>query len=213
LSSIIMRLAAVLAAASVFILPAATASSQPATPTAERAERGQLGVEVAHLLFKHMDFKALLQREMGKIDSMFSDFEGRPEWAGLMREAVSEAAGGMGPMVDEVVGGEFSRYFTLDELQAGVVFLRGPGGDALGRMISESAAGRTPPPLSQQGEREVQKLTRTAAGRHFLQKFGDVGAVLDTVKSEFVARFTLDVFRRFTDKALAAEAARRARPD
>lgn len=204
-----------LAVASVLTL-AAPASAQPAsgsTPSVEApaaSEADSLGIEMAHILMEDVDYKAILSQNINDLDQTFGQIKGRPEWSQMFKDAFLEEIDQDRPAFDRIIGLAFADFFTLDELRAGVKFLRGPGGAKLAEVVALSSSGKTPPALPPEVEREVAKAAQTPAGRSFFEKFGQIGPVMDKVQPDFVAAFLPGVFRRFGEKAGAAEAARQA---
>lgn len=191
------------AAAFLLFAPAARAFAEPAVAVDDESQR--LSAEIAHDLIKNMDFQALMQKDLGEFDHMFDDIRNRPEWPRLMREAAMEESTQFGPAMERAMGRAFARYFTLEELRAGVEFMRGPGGDALSVAVREASAGRPTPPATPTLNRELQKLARRPAGRAFIEKFGNIGKVIDSVTPDLMAWFVLDLLHRFTDKAIPLE--------
>lgn len=205
-----------LAAASALLLagPAwaePAASSSPAAQAATTAsEADRLGIEMAHILMEDVDYKAILSQNIGELDQTFGQIKGRPEWSQMFKDAFLEEIDQDRPAFDRIIGLAFSDFFTLDELRAGVTFLRGPGGAALAQVVAQASTGKEAPKIPPEVEREIAKAAQTPAGRSFFEKFGQIGPVMDKVQPDFVAAFLPGVFRRFGEKAEAGEAARQA---
>lgn len=213
MSWLVVRLAAVGVAACVVSAPAPTAWCEPAAAAAPANEAASLGLEMAHLVFKDIDAKSLVEGHMGdEFQHMFDSVPSRPKWPGFMRDAALEAADAIRPTLEGEAGRAFSHAFTLEELRIGVAFLRGPAGAELRQGIAEEAKGGSHAPPSPATERELRRMARDPAGRSWFEKFGHLDKILDPVTSEVVASFVLETFGRFTDKARADESTRQAAP-
>jgi hypothetical protein len=173
--------------------------------SAPSAEAEALGVEATHILYQEVDFRALAQGKMGDIDHIFDDIKDRPDWPRFMREAALEEMDQLRPTMERAVGKAFAKYFTLEELRAGVSFLRGPGGPGLAHVVAETAAGRPAPTMAPEVKSELEKLARRPAGHAFLEKFSKMDALMASVTPEVTPPLILGLLRRFTDKAQAAE--------
>ncbi len=204
--------AACVLAASVTLISATPAMSDDApaaAPAAQSPEAEQLGDEMAGLLMKDVDYGALLNGNMGDLDSSFAQLKGRPEWPDMFKQSVLEEIQADAPVFNRLIGHAFAGYFTLDELRSGVAFMRGPAGADLAKVVAEGALGHDVK-LSPATIDAIQTAARDPAVAAFFEKFGKIGTLLDGVKTDFVAAFLPGVFRRFGEKAGAAEAAREA---
>ncbi len=191
--------------ASLFVfLASATVAVSPAT--AQNSEADRLGQEMSSIIFDAINFRELIIKnvasELGSMDGMA---EGRPEWPGLFRQAITEEFEQDMPAIQAMLGRGFARYFTIEELRVGVVILADPGLQQIMKAAAEDGSTQTPQPKL---SRKIERLAETPAGRSFLEKTGNLDTMLDGLSQELIAEVIPGTFRRFGEKAEALEAAR-----
>ena len=192
-------------------LPAAPASAQsvgaPAAMVATPEAR-QLGTRLAHKLFSVIDFKALILQKSPDLASMFDSVKVRPEWPGLMKDALLEQFDHDMPVMERLVGDQFANTFTIGELRAGVAFLDGPAGPDFLALVAAGGRGGPRPTISKEGLRSMDRFIHTQDGASFMAKLGKMEPMIDAIQADYLAVFLPDLFISFGEKARAAEAAR-----
>lgn len=186
------------------LLAAATVGATPAMAQGSEADR--LGQEMSSIIFDAINFRDVMVKGVaGELGSMEDLAQGRPEWPGLLQQAIIEEFDHDMPAIKAMLGRGFARHFTVEELRAGVVILADPGL----QQIMKAAATDSPPPTPEpMMSRKVERLAQTPAGSSFLEKFGNIDAMLEGLSSELIVEVIPGTFRRFADKADALEAAR-----
>jgi hypothetical protein len=177
----------------------AASAEPPASADPDEAER--LGGRLTTLLFQKVDFGAEMQKALGP--QLERSFAFAPGWPDLMHAALAEAFAADSGALQRAGGKVFGRYFTVDELRAGVEALNGPDGVAFSEALAQSLGGG-PPPSSAALQPIAMKLQRTPAGLAFLKKLGAAGDAGKTMGEEYGAVVLLAAMRRFIDKAEVA---------
>ena len=179
-----------------------------ANPAVGRPDADELGRTLAHELFDIIDFPKLVAagaaNSLTKSD-LLSDV--RPEWPKLLMDSLNEEVQADQPVFEKMFGKIMTSTFTLEELQAGVIVMHDPKLRAMliARMHNEAAPAQSGEPCG----RDCMRIMSTPTGQSFMRKFGDIGNVLDKpVQREFAAVLMPGLFKRFGEKAQAAEAAR-----
>lgn len=193
-----------LAASLVMMVAALAIGVAPAS--ARDAEADRLGQELSVIIFDAINFRdVMIKGATSELGSMKDLAEGRPEWPGLLQEAIIEEFDHDMPEIKAMLGRGFARHFTVEELRAGVVILADPGL----QQIMKAAAVQAPLPSPEpRMSRKVEQLAQTPAGRSFLEKFGNIDSMLDGLSRDLIVEVIPGTFRRFADKADALEAAR-----
>ncbi len=186
------------------LLAAATVGATPAS--ARDAEADRLGQELSSIIFTAIDFRGIIIKgaalELGSMEDLA---EGRPEWPRLLQESIIEEFDHDMPAIKSMLGRGFAKYFTIEELRAGVVILADPG---LQQIMKAAASGAPLPDPEPKMSRNVERLTQTPAGLSFLEKFGSIDKMLEGLSQDLIVEVIPGTFRRFADKADALEAAR-----
>ena len=195
------RLCAAAAAALSIGLAAASAAAAPA------AGGEQLGTAISHEVFQIIDFGKLIAQGAGASISK-SDFlaDVRPEWPQLFLDAMSEEVQQDGPAMERMFGAILAKNFSAGELQAGLTILSDPQFKAI--LVAQYRK-QPPPSTPSPCGPACMSAMQSADGRAFMEKFGKLGDILDKrAQREFAAILLPGVFRRFGEKAEAAERAR-----
>ncbi|HEX3406180.1 MAG TPA: hypothetical protein VHS81_02990, partial [Caulobacteraceae bacterium] len=140
----------------------AKAAAAEAPLTAARDEKERLAGQLTELMFRSVDFGSLMQRKLGP--ELEQSFSFSPGWADLMRAAVAEEFGSDRDQLERAGGKVFARYFTLEELKAGVDVLSGPDGAVFAQAVASGASGGGAPPSKDALNRATMALQRTPAG-------------------------------------------------
>lgn len=186
---------------------ATPAMAQPTVQVAPSTEALDLGRETFRLLLGKVDFQAQLEGKLPSMTETFGAIPGRPEWADLARQAALEESGELSRIMQQRMGERMARSFTIEELRAGVVMLRGPAGQEMATMIAAVSRHEKPPELSDTAKRELVKFGRLPAGRDWLDKFQHIDKTMDQATSDMTADFLIGFMHRFLDKAEQGEAA------
>jgi hypothetical protein len=180
-------------------------AAQPALAQST-AERDRLALEVSHLLFNAVDLKTVIMK-VSQDNGALSEFSSiRPEWGDLFRDAVIEEMDHDLPAMERIMAGAFVKVFTVEELQVGVKILGDP---AFKAAMAAGARGEAVPP-SLKPSRELERLINSRAGTRFLEKVEHFDDMMESVKGDLMGELIPGVFRRFAEKAEAAEARRAA---
>jgi len=171
-----------------------------ATPEAEA-----LGQEIGSILLEAADFKTVISKAMTEESASMGEFNFRPNWKQLLVDSMVEETEHDMPALKRLFGQSFADNLTVEQLRAGVVIMRDP---AMQQAIAAGAAGRPAP--TTRPSRQTEKVINSPAGRGFLEKLGHLDTVMAGMENDFIAEFIPGAFRRFADKAEAAEAARAA---
>ncbi len=195
--SLPLLLAAALASAAMAPAPA-LADKLGERAASASAEAESLRVQIAHLLFSAMDMKALLTQEMQTGGELADFAKVRPNWPRFMAEAAAEEMDVKMPQIEALVGHAMARYFTVEEMRAGVVIM----GDAemqgyIRRRSADDSESLNMKALAP----ATRKTMNSGSGMAFLRKFGNIDVVLDPITGELGAIIIPGVFRRFADKA------------
>lgn len=191
------------------VAPPALAQTTPAV-SAPSAEAIALGRETMSLLMSHVDFQTLLAASLQKVGQSFESLPGRPEWADLAGQAAREESEQISTIMEQRIGEQLARYYTLDELRAGVAFLRTPAGDAFARGVGAGSRHETAPPMSEDAKRGLANFARSPAGRAWLEKLRDIKSPLDAATGDMTADFTIGFLQHLLEHMEQSEAARRA---
>jgi hypothetical protein len=195
--------------AGVAALAAVAALAFAAPAVARDAETDALATEIIHTMLSPMDMKGTILKGMDQeMGGMM--FDGRPEWNGLMREAAVEEIDHDMPTIERMMGHAFAENSSAQELRDIIAFLKTSGGQALIVLMGDAAAGREMTQPSAKANKDIEKFSRTPAGRSFLSKMQRMEKLLEPVTNDIAAEVAPGLLRRFADKAEAAETARRA---
>lgn len=177
----------------------AAAAERPRAAASDEKER--LAGRLAQLMFQSVDFAALMQSKVGP--EFERSFAYSPEWADLMRTSVTEEFGSGDDLLEQAGGKVFARYFTLEELRAGVAALSGPDGAVIAQAVASGAGGGAAPSPAALNHVSMS-LARTPAGLAFVKKMEASGEAASTeMGEEYGAVAMLGVLRRFIEKAEA----------
>ncbi|MDP1738355.1 MAG: hypothetical protein Q8L23_13065 [Caulobacter sp.] len=192
------------------LLASQPALAQPAPARAAPApadERQQLGEQMAHVIFAALDLRALISKAAAETSEL-EDFGAiRPEWTGFLRDAVIEEIDHDLPAIERILGKAFAGVFTVEELRVGVKIM---SDSSFQRFLAAEAAGKETADVKP--SREIERLTRTRTGVTFLEKMEHIDDIMSSVETEMFAELLPGVFRRFGEKAEAAETRRAAGP-
>lgn len=201
------RLCAVIALA-FGLLASQPVLAQPAPARAAPApadERQQLGEQMAHTFFAALDLRTLISKAVAESSELEEFASIRPEWAGFLRDAVIEEIDHDLPAIERILGKAFAEVFTIEELRVGVKILLDPSAQ---RFFAAEASGQGTADIKP--SREIERLLKTRAGVSFLEKMEHIEDIMGSVENELFAEIMPGIFRRFGEKAEAAEARRAA---
>lgn len=174
---------------------------------AEPTESEQLSLQMAVTMIEVINFKALLASKVSSEFEANGDLDDiRPEWNDLMKQALVEELDHDMPAITQILAQAFARQFTVDELRAGSGMMNDP---AFKAGMAASAAGKPYPSSAPQPSRKTVRLANSPAGQSFIRKCGEFDATLSVFEKDFAAELLPGWFRRFGEKAEAAELARR----
>lgn len=186
-------------------LAIAVAASLLAAPAwAGTPEHDRLADTFAAAMFELIDFKAMATKSIEGEDLMMLD-KARPGWSKLFAEAMSEEFEHDSDKLVHVFGVAFGKAFTDAELKVGIESFKDP---AIREIFKAGAEGREAD-KNLQPTSKTMKLISSPAGKSFFEKLSSLEKVMGDVESDLVAEILPGAFRRFADKADAAEAARR----
>jgi|GEM_PF-6147386 len=176
-----------------------------ATPAwAQPEERDRLSAEIVSSMFAVMDLKAAIVKGVeasGDIES----FAVRPEWTGMLKDAMIEEVEHDMPAIQAIFSRGFAEGYTVEELRAGAVMLRDP---AVLAAFKAGAEGKTAPRTLRIGK-DAQRAVDSKAGKSFFAKSDQIEVVFKNSEADLLGEIIPGTFRRFADKAEAAEVARR----
>lgn len=185
----------------------AMAAFSIATPIrAQDSESQRLAADIVGSMFEVMDFRGLIVKGMAENSGELDGLNVRPEWPEMLKNAMLEEVDHDLPAIKAIFSRRFAAAFTVEELRAGSVMMRDP---ALQAVMAAGAAGKPAPKGIRLG-RDAERAGASRAGRSFLDKAGKVDVLFADAEPEFLAEVLPGTFRRFADKAEAAEIARRA---
>ena len=192
------------------LLGAALTAALPVTALAQTPEQEKLGVALSHEIFQAVDIKTGIAAGAATALAKEDFLQGaRPEWSRLLVEALNEEVEQDGPAMEAVLGHTLAKRFTAEEMSAGLVVLRDPAMRAI--MGAASRHQPTPPASNPPCGRDCMTAMASPAGRAFMTKFSDLGAVMDKkFQGELIAVIAPGMFIRFGQKAQASERARAA---
>lgn len=177
-----------------------------ASPVRAATPEGEaLGQEIGSILLEAADFKAVISKAMTEESASMGDFNFRPNWKQLLIDSMIEETDHDMPALKRLFGRSFANNMTIEQLRAGVVIMRDP---AMQQAIAAGASGRPAP--TTRPARQTEKVINSPAGQGFLEKLGHLDTVMSGLENDFIAEIIPGAFRRFADKAEAAEAARTA---
>ncbi|PZQ64882.1 MAG: hypothetical protein DI570_03940, partial [Phenylobacterium zucineum] len=116
-------------------------------------------------------------------------------------EAVEEELRHDMPLFQRLLARALTDGMTMEEIKAGTVIMGDPFMQA---SIRANIRGGEPP-LGGPG-RDTERVARSRAGQAFLRKLAGFGDRMKPFEEEFIAELLPGAFRRFADKAEAAEA-------
>ena len=180
----------------------AKAAAAEGPTTAPTDEKERLAGQLTHVMFRSVDFGHLAQRQLGPAFERSFDFS--PGWADLMRSAVADEFGSDGDAFERAGGKVFARYFTLEELRAGVGVLGGSDGEVFAQAVAAGASDASPPSKAALN-RATMDLERTPAGLAFIKQMeASVEVASRETGEEYGAVAMLGVLRRFIEKVEAS---------
>jgi hypothetical protein len=198
---------AVLAAALLLApMPGHAADAPP--PSAQSVAMGR---KLAHDLVQAMDYNRIKASFADVGSSSLPFIERRPQWRELFLQSFQEELAGDQPVLEEVIGDQFARNLTPDELAAGISLFEGPAKADMTAMVAAGVQGLPQPQVSAVGQQAIDAVLAKPAGRSFLDKFSHFDQVTADSGQEFGTRVLPGVFIRFGQKAQAAETAGRGR--
>jgi hypothetical protein len=161
--------------------------------------------EVSEIMFGVIDFRTLLTKSIK--DEMAGDptFNLRPEWPGLLTEAVVEEFDHDRPALIGLFARQMVKNFTGEELRQGVIMMRDPEAQ---RLFAAGAAGQTELGRTPKFGKEFTRAANTAAGTSFMTKLGRLDTMMGSMENDFIVELLPGMLRRFGEKAEAAEARR-----
>jgi len=179
-------------------------------PPPTSPERLAMGTEFAQDMFQSVDLGVSVVKGMGDMSSTFGEVKDRPDWSELFKQSAIEEVNQDRPKINHYLGKLFADYFTEGELRVALKMMHGPAGPDLSRIISASANGEQPPPLSPEGQRAIEQLAREPDAQSFFRKFGKIEDVMKPFEDAIVPMILPGIFKRFGEKAQAEEDARAA---
>lgn len=190
------------------LLIAQPALAQPAPARVDAApadERQQLSEQLVHILFTAVNFRAAISQAAAESSELEDIGAIRPEWPTFMRDAIIEEIDQDLPALTRILAKAFAKVFTVEELRVGVKIMSDP---TFQRLLAAGASGEET--VDVEPSREIERLSRTRAGAAFLEKLEHIEDMMTSVENDIFAELLPGAFRRFGEKAEAAEARRAA---
>jgi len=186
-------------------------TAPPASPASPApSERLRMGLEFSQDLFQSLDLGAAAVNGMGDMGAAFADVKGRPDWEALFKQSAVEELNQDRPKISRYLGRMFADYFTEAELRVALKMMSGPAGADLARIMSATAKGEKPPPISPEGTRALAQLSREPGAQTFFVKFSKVDSIMKPFEEDIVPMVLPGIFKRFGEKTQAEEDARAA---
>ncbi|MEW5684308.1 MAG: hypothetical protein AB1942_05275 [Pseudomonadota bacterium] len=175
-------------------------------PAAAQTPEADAGLKLAQQVFRAADLEGALAEELrsaGKIVNL----KARPAWDAMLVEAVEEELRHDMPLFERLLARALTDGMTVEEIKAGEVIMGDPF--MQGAIRANIRGGLAP---SGGPSRGTERVASSRAGQSFLRKLGGFGERMKPYEEEFIAELLPGAFRRFADKAEAAEAQRPDKP-
>lgn len=184
------------------------AVSVPSQSLAGSPDAVRVSQEMSHALLKAIPWDKLLDSQAGEFGKTFSDGMGRPEWTGYMLTAAREEFQAKNSMIEQSFASYLASQFSDEELISIEPMFLGEAGDYMSSIVANTATKKSVSPPSPAVMKTMQKLEKSGAARRFSEKFANLN-YQKYFESEFIQLIVPGMFRRFGEKAEAAEIARR----
>jgi hypothetical protein len=205
-----MRRTVLIACAALVLAPSiALAQAKPAAkpaPTKPTTANSALQTQLAGKLLDFIDYRNGVRLRMSSSGLPPELVAVRPDWDPIFRQALADELDHDMPVIESMIGVALGKTFSVNEMQAGLKIVADPGLKA----IYTAAQNHAPEPPGAAVSKETDALMDTPAGGSFVKKLQTISDVMDPVQIEVMATLMPGVFKRFGEKAEAAEVTKRA---
>jgi hypothetical protein len=164
---------------------------------------------IAAVVYAHSDFRAQF---IAVAAPVIVDNSVRPEWPAMMSAATGEALDVQQPQIEGLMAAAFAHDLSPKALADGADFLTTPVGLVTLQQTLDATAGRKTDPMPPIVQAAVDAYVKTPDGLAFVREIALVRKMLSASTDDIEPRILPGAFKRFGEKAQAAEAGRQRVP-